>query len=132
MFSSNPRSALTWRAQEVVREVDDQPHLLARIEIEGDYFPHRAAEPFVRILDGDQVVMTSWFADVSDDNRRLTGYFPVDLPPRGTVEFGYGHQVMGRIPLGFDADAVIRLDRQRLPGTVVPVSAEYLKAKQGR
>jgi hypothetical protein len=121
---------LSWQAREVVKEIDDRPHLVARVEIAGTYFPHRAPEPFVRIVRGDQEVIESWFADISDDNRKLIGYFPVDVPLRGIAEFGYGQEVMGRIELaeGPQAEGVQRLDRQRLPDDLVVVSAEHLAA----
>ena len=37
------------QAREVVRVLDNQPHLLVRMEISGEYFPHRAPHPFVMI-----------------------------------------------------------------------------------
>ncbi|HYO14872.1 MAG TPA: hypothetical protein VE685_16890 [Thermoanaerobaculia bacterium] len=119
---------LSWQAREVVREIDDRPHLVARVEISGTYFPHRAPEPFVRIVQDDREVIESWFADVSDDNRALVGYFPVDVPLRGIAEFGYGDEVMGRVALaeGPQAHGVLRLERERLPEDVVVVSTEHL------
>jgi len=123
---------LSLRAQEVVKEIDDRPHLLVRIEISGAYFPHRALEPFVKIVTSRGKAETSWFADVSDDNRRLAGYFPTDLPRQGTVEFGYGSAVLGRLRVKFESKAVTRLDRERLPEDVIEVSSKYLKARQQR
>ena len=130
MSTFHPLPELTWRADEVVREIDDRPHLLARVEISGTYFPQRAAEPFVRVVVGRRRAVESWFAEVSDDNQHLRGYFPVDLPRRGAIEFGYGHRVMGRLPGRFDAGAVTRLDRHRLPRDVVVVSARYVAGKR--
>lgn len=117
----------SWQAQEVVREINDRPHLLVRIDISGTYFPHRAPEPFVRIVVGKGQAVSSWFANVSDDNRRIVGYFQVDLPQQGTLEFGYGNEVMGRLPAKFESKAVNRLDRKRVPKDVVVVSAKHLK-----
>ena len=112
-----------WHAREVVKELNDRPHLLVRLEITGPHFPHRAAEPFVRILEGERVVARSWFADISDDGRRLLGYFAVDVPRGDTVEFGYGAEVLGRMRATFDAaDMVRRLERERLPKGVVEVT----------
>jgi hypothetical protein len=120
---------LPFEAREVVKEIDDRPHLLVRIEISGGYFPHRAPEPFIRIITGKKVE-TSWFAEISEDNRSLVGYFPTNLPRQGTVEFGYGDEVMGRLKLNFAAKNIARLDRKRLPKDVVVVSADLLKAKR--
>src|ERR1044071_3781735 len=83
-----------WHAREVVKELNDRPHLLVRLEISGPHFPQRAAEPCVRILEGWRVVARSWFADISDDGRRLLGYFAVDVPRGDAGEFGYGAEVM--------------------------------------
>lgn len=119
-----------WRAQEVIKELDDRPHLLVRIEITGPYFPHRAPEPFVRILSGERVVAESWFAKVSEDNRKLLGYFPTDVPEGEIIEFGYGNEVMGRIPAAFETSIVQRLERERLPKEAVEVSTQYLMTKR--
>jgi hypothetical protein len=129
IFLSPKPSELLWQAREVIKNVDERPHLVVRIDISGAYFPHRAAEPFVRIVtDRDQVVF-NWFAEVADDNRGLVGYFPTDLPGRGTIEFGYGGKILGRAWVEFESKAVKKLDRTRLAKEVVEVSAEYLKTK---
>ncbi len=120
---------LPFEAREVVREIDKRPHLLVRIEISGGYFPHRALEPFIRIISGKKVE-ESWFADVTEDNRGLAGYFATDLPRQGTLEFGYGSEVLGRLKLKFASNKVARLDRKRLPQDLVIVSANFLKAKR--
>lgn len=119
-----------WRAQEVIKELDDRPHLLVRIEIIGPYFPHRAPEPFVRILSGERIVAESWFAKVSEDNRKLLAYFPTDVPQGEIIEFGYGSDVMGRIRAGFESGMVKRLEREQLPAEAVEVSTQYLKTKR--
>lgn len=118
------------RAQEVVKELDDRPHLLVRIEITGPDFPHRAAEPFVRILGGERAVAQSWFADISEDGRRLLAYFPTDVPPGRVIEFGYGRDVMGRIQAAFEPGVIRRLERERLPREAVEVSTQYLKTRR--
>lgn len=119
-----------WRAQEVIKELDDRPHLLVRLEIVGPYFPHRAPEPFVRIVSGEQVVAESWFTDISEDNRKLVAYFPTDMPQGEIIEFGYGIDVMGRIRAPFESGMVKRLEREKLPAEVVEVSTQYLKTKR--
>ncbi|MET0646810.1 MAG: hypothetical protein ABW208_09335 [Pyrinomonadaceae bacterium] len=119
-----------WRAHEVIKELDDRPHLLVRIEIAGPYFPHRAVDPYVRILRGDQVVAESWFAKVSDDNRRILAYFPTDVPEGEVIEFGYEDDMMGRIRTAFDSGVVRRLERERLPKEVLEVTDRYVKSKR--
>ena len=86
---------VTWQAQEVVRVIDDRPHLLLRITLTGTTFPQRAAAPFVRVVVGESVTL-SWSTTISDDLRELHGYFPTDLPLEGIVDYGYGSRVFGR------------------------------------
>lgn len=131
MLASQQIEALTWDAREVVREIDDRPHLLVRITIRRAYFPHRAAVPFLRIRDARQQVADAWFAEVDDDNTALAGYFPTDLPESGVIEFGYGDQTIGRVPLEFRTDRVRRLDHERLPESIVPVTRRYLRERVG-
>jgi len=131
--TSSPKPPeLSWRAQEVIKKIDERPHLVVRLEISGTCFPHRATEPFVRIVTEEGQVVANWYADVADDNTSLVSYFPTDLPRRGTIEFGYGGKLMGTIPLAFDFQAVTQLDRKRLPKEIVEVSSRYLKTKQRR
>jgi hypothetical protein len=129
MLTPNRSAELSWGAREVVREIDDLPHLLVRVDVRGPYFPHRAREASVRIVADKGQDMTCWFADIADDGRRLLGYFPTDLPDRGVVEFGYGSETIGSLPVEFDARAVTRLDRDRLPEDLVVVTSDYLEAK---
>ncbi|HYR11397.1 MAG TPA: hypothetical protein VEQ60_26685 [Longimicrobium sp.] len=109
----------SWTGREVVREINDGPHLLLRVEIRGGYFPLRAPEPFVRIIREDGTVEESWFAEVAEDHTALRGYFAPATDTAGVLEFGYGHQVMGRTSQSFAPKAVERLDRARLPREVV-------------
>jgi hypothetical protein len=120
------------QAKEVVRVIDRKPHLLSRIDIDGAVFPQRAVPPFVRIRVNDELTVSAWFASVSNDGRTLSGYFQEDLPARGAIEFGYGVDVMGRLPLPFDAGTVLRLDRKKLPQGIVIVSRDFLKKKLRR
>jgi hypothetical protein len=120
---------LSWKAKEVVKEIDNHPHLLVRIDITGTYFPHRAATPFIRIVH-DKKIILSIFAQVSGDNRKFMGYFQTDLPKQGTIEFGFGARVMGRITPKLESKVVKRLDQKRLTKDVRIVSAEYRKTKK--
>jgi len=119
---------LPWQGQEVIRELDGRPHLLVRIRIEGGYFAHRAPEPFMRIISGDDEVK-SWFAEISEDNSTLTGYFPTDLPAGGIIEYGYGAQVQGRLEKEFNTKGIARLDAKRLASGTVRVSQELIRSK---
>lgn len=116
---------LSWQGREVVREIDDRPHLLVRIDIRDGHFPQRAPVPFARIA-GRRERVDSWFAEIAEDERTLHAYFPTDVPRSGVLEFGYGATVMGRVSLEFREEAVRRLERERLPKEVVRVSRDLL------
>jgi hypothetical protein len=79
------------QAEEVIRELDKKSHLLMRIQIIGPYFPHHAAELFVRIIDSQGNTTESWFTEIPEDNRRLRRYFTNKFPISGHIEFGYGN-----------------------------------------
>jgi hypothetical protein len=52
---------------------------------------------------------------------------------RGEVhEFGYGRDVIGRIPASFNSRVLRRLERERLPEKTIEVSTRYVMSKQGR
>jgi hypothetical protein len=122
-------AAFSWTASEVVKDLDDRPHLLVKLEITGPYFPERAAEPFARVVRPDGRSITCWFADVSDDQRRLKAYFTSEVPPSGTIEFGYGQKVLGRLPADFDRTRVRALDRDRLPRHVVVAREAHVRER---
>lgn len=121
---------LSWRISETVVELDDRPHLLLRIEIRGTSFPQLDSPPFVRIA-GRREAFRSWFANVSDDGSSLAGYFGVDTPlPDGVLEYGYGNAVFGHAD-GFAPQRIERLDKARLPKTLVPVTEAFIAEKTG-
>jgi hypothetical protein len=129
MLAAQEMEALRWEAREVVREIDDRPHLLVRVTVAQGPFPHRAPEPFMRIVDAQRQATMAWFADVGEDGDRLDGYFPTDLPGRGVIEFGYGDQTIGRVAADFRNDRIERLERDRLPDDVVPVTTAYIRER---
>jgi hypothetical protein len=118
------------QAREVVRVLDDRPHLLVRMEVRGESFPHRAPHPFVMIQVGEQEYFKDLFTEVSADNQSLQGYLPIDVPSQGVVVFGYGDEIWGRVPGEFDAATVTRLDRKRLPEEIVVVDVKFLRRKK--
>ena len=82
---------LTWNSRQVLRDLDGAPHLFARVELKGTHFPERALEPFVRVGK-----LRSRFVRLAHDGQSVRAYF--DRPPTdgGTVEFGYGDEVLLR------------------------------------
>jgi hypothetical protein len=119
-----------WRADEVLYELDDRDHLLTRIQIVGGSFPHMDAEPFVRVK-GWRDSARSWFVDIAEDSTTMSAYFPVDaIPSDGVIEYGYGNRLFGRLARRFSARAVERLDRERLPRTVVVVTSNVLRRRE--
>ena len=91
-------SDFSLRVQETVREFVEGNYLLLRVTVVGPYFPQRDTAPFVRIVSGRQRVH-SLMAEITPDQTEFRGYFPTDTPVAGFVEFGYGSQVMGRVPV---------------------------------
>jgi hypothetical protein len=86
---------------------------------------HYTSNVLVKIVSEGQTI-ARWFADVSADNRRLV----IDLPREGMLELGYGSEVLGRVPVKFESEAMNRLDRERLPEDVIVVSTESLETKR--
>jgi hypothetical protein len=125
------RPELTWDAQEIVREVDHAPHLLVRLAVRRGYFPHRAAMPFLRIVNNDgTLLLRAWFTEISPPSDALLGYFPVDLPDSGIIEWGYDDDVFGRVPFALDGRRIKRLERPRLAKDVVVTTSKYLEEKR--
>jgi hypothetical protein len=118
------------QAREVVRILDDLPHLLIRVEVSGEYFPHRALHPFVMVKVGEQEYFKDLFTEVSPDNQKLIGYLPVNLPANGAIVFGYGNEIWGTVPEEFEAASVARLERKKLPKDIVIVDDNFLRRKK--
>jgi hypothetical protein len=116
--------------KEVVKVLNDQPHLLVRIEVSGENFPHRAPHPFIRIKVGAEEYFNDLFTEVSPDGQNLLGYLPVNIPKRGIIEFGYGAEIWGNVPAEFHAESVTSLDRKRLPKDIVIVDDEFLQRRK--
>ena len=118
---------LSWQADEAVLELDQRPHLLARVEIRGRHFAERDAQPFVRLADRHGGGVLSWFAEIDEEGACLNGYFAVDaLNETAVVEYGYGNQVLGRLE-GIEPLRLDRLDRTRLPKDLVVVTEEVIE-----
>lgn len=101
---------LHWEARQVLRDLHQEPHLLIRVKLTGTFFPQRAEEPFVRVGE-----VRSRFVEIAEDGQSISAYFDEPVPPRGFVEFGYGDEVLLRVPRRFSLDAVRMLDPKRLP-----------------
>lgn len=101
---------LRTEVRQVVRDLDERPHLLERLELTGTYFPQRAEEPFVTV--GDR---RSRFVEITDDGRTAYAYFDRPVPERGRIQFGYGEEPLLRLRSAVDPADIIRLDPDRLP-----------------
>jgi len=99
---------LTWQAREALVDLDGRAHLFVRIKLTGTRFVHRAAIP--------QVWVGSVFAKhvrIDDHGLAVRAYFE-EVPPSGTLYFGYGDQA--ELSFGsFDPGKVSVLHRERLP-----------------
>lgn len=118
------------KANEVIRILDNRPHLLVRMEISGEYFPHRAAHPFVHIKKGSSAYVHEYFAEISPDNQAIVGYMPVDLPEEGIIEFGYGDEIWGSITKQITSTTIARLNPKKLPEKIVIVDQEFVKQRR--
>ena len=105
--------------KEVVKVLNDKPHLLVCVEVSGEYFLHHDAPTFIRIKIRDEEYLSDLFTEVSPDNQKLLGYFPVNLPVRIIIEFGYGEEIWGIISAESSTESVTRLNRERLPKGMV-------------
>lgn len=101
----------SWRAREVLREVENRPHLLLRVDIHGPHFPERGVAPFMRLVAGRKKV-TALMTEIDDSQTHLRGYFPTDLAVKGRFEFGYASEVLGSLLIR--EPNVDRLDEARI------------------
>jgi len=119
-----------WHARQVVRELNDRPHLLAEIEIANGSFPQLGSYPWIRVTAGRRVAV-SWFAEISDDGTILRGYFAVDaLPPSGVIDYGYAGGVFGQLSQRFDLRGIKHLQPRRLPKETVRITTKFLEHLQ--
>ena len=115
----------SWRAREVLRELEDAPHLLLRLDVLGPHFPQRDSAPFVRLVANRRRV-AALMTEVADDQTHLRAYFPVDQPLEGRIEFGYASEVLGRIAIR--ESTIDRLDRRRIDSRFHRVTRKDLGA----
>jgi hypothetical protein len=109
-----PHDALRWECRQVVMDLYQRPHLLTMVELTGAHFPHMALEPFVTVGK-----VRSRFVRIAEDSRTARAYFDRPLASEGEIEFGYGYEVLLRLPRRFTRDAVQRLDPAQLPEGIV-------------
>lgn len=117
-------------AKEVVKVINDIPHLLVRMKISGGHFPHRAPHPFIHVRVGESEYFTDYFTQVSNDNASLVGYLPVNFPEKGVLEFGYGNEIWGTVADEFRGDSIPRLDKKRLPSEIRIVDDAFINRQK--
>jgi hypothetical protein len=101
---------LRWEACLVVRDLNQEPHLLMRIMLTGTHFPERALEPFVIVGK-----VRSLFVSIADDGLSARAYFDEPVQDGSRIEFGYGTEVLLRFPRAFERKGIKLLDPKRLP-----------------
>jgi hypothetical protein len=110
----DPRMSVTADVREVVRDVEERPHVFVRVRLSGWHFPERAPEPFMVI--GRAV---SNFVVIDRDGTSANGYFDAMPPKAKRISFGYGKIVSWDFDVRIDPPKAPRLDRSRLPRGVV-------------
>lgn len=102
---------IDYEARHVLRDLDETPHLLTRLELTGTEFPRRALEPYVRVGD-----VESRFVRISDDGTTARAYFDQPLADDGTIEIGYGGEPpLVRLRNGISLEDLAPLDPDRIP-----------------
>jgi hypothetical protein len=110
----DPRLNVRAEIREVVRDVEERPHVFVRVRLSGWHFPERAPEPFMVI--GRAV---SKFVVIDRDGTGADGYFDAMPSKAKRISFGYGKIVSWDFDVRIDPPKVPRLDRSRLPRGVV-------------
>lgn len=128
-FHAERPDDLRWEVREIVRELDHRPHLLTRVEVTGRPFPIVDRPPFMRLIDGESTAR-AWFVDVVEDGSAVRGYFAVGTEVRGTLEFGVGNDIVGRVDIEGRSE-IPHLDRERLPRNLVVVTPDFLAERLG-
>lgn len=125
-LSVRERMKFTTRAFETLIDLNNRPHLLIAVEIRGAHFPLLDAEPFVRVAGERGEGPRSWITRIAEDGSAITGYFATDASlTGGTLEFGYGDAVFGRI--GAFRPSVDRIDRDQLEAKPVVVTNDTVR-----
>ena len=106
-FNKKEETIYQLKIDEVTEVINDLPHQLVRVTITGDYFPHRAKEPFVRILRSNDQYELCWFANVSEDQRSIHAYFLKGTKMSNLVDFGYGNEICGQINVKVEEGGLI-------------------------
>lgn len=96
--------------REVVRDVEEKPHVFIRVRLTGWHFPERALEPFLVI--GKTL---SKFVLIDHEGTAADAYFDVGPPAAKRVSFGYGNIISWDFDVTVDPKAIDPLDRGRLP-----------------
>lgn len=119
------------QGREVIKVLNDHPHLVVRVEVRGENFPHRAPHPFMHIRTDDDNFIDDLFTEVAPDNSALIGYLPVDISDDSVIEFGYGNEIWGIVPVDIRT-SVDKLERDRLPKDIVVVDSAFIKRMKKR
>ena len=106
---------LGWEGKEVIQEIKGQAQLVERITLSGVVLERRPLAPFVRIGN-----VMARLVEIDEDGLHVKAYFDQNLPDNQAIEFGYqGEGVIYRFPIHYHAQNIIRLDRKRLPKSML-------------
>ena len=79
----DPRRSVKAEVREVIRDVQERPHVFVRVRLTGWHFPQRAPEPFLTI--GRAV---SAFVLIGREGTSADAYFDIRPPAAERVSFG--------------------------------------------
>jgi hypothetical protein len=122
----NDKRKPTIAARETIKDANGKDCLFFCVELGNYRFVHRAMHPWVRLED-----RLCLFALINDEGNSLKAYFPVKVPMKGKLYFGYvGEEAELVLPYDFEKRKPVLLDRKRIPKTVVEVTDKTFPMKK--
>lgn len=116
MPNTNKNISIT--ARETIKQINHRECLVICVELGRGYFPPRAI-PYDVALEDTHAFMVQ----PSDDYTVLYAFFPLRIPLKGKLYFGYADGMEKEpLPFNFEKKRVELLDRKRIPGKFVEVN----------
>jgi hypothetical protein len=108
---------ITITARETIKNLNGKDCLLICVQLGNDYFKPRAI-PYEVKLEEEH----AFFVLPSDDYSTLYAFFPLRIPMKGKLHYGYADgEPLASIPFNFEKNKPELLDRKRVDANVVEV-----------